>query len=102
MRRVRHIALLMGVLLVAVASRAQSAIDDLPRPSQHAEVVQRIGITNITINYSRPLVNGRKVFGGLEAYGKVWRAGANENTTITFTDSRTIEGEAAHPGPHRL
>ena len=102
MRRVRHIALLMGVLLVAVASRAQSAIDDLPRPSQHAEVVQRIGVTNITINYSRPLVNGRKVFGGLEAYGKVWRAGANENTTIAFSDPVTIEGKPLEPGTYGL
>ena len=102
MKRVRHIALLMGVLLVAVASRAQSAIDDLPRPSQHAEVVQRIGVTNITINYSRPLVNGRKVFGGLEAYGKVWRAGANENTTISFSDPVTIEGKPLDPGTYGL
>ena len=102
MRRVRHITLLLGVLLVAIASRAQSAIDDLPRPSQHAEVVQRIGVTDITINYSRPLVNGRKVFGGLEAYGKVWRAGANENTTITFTDPMTIEGKPLDPGTYGL
>src|ERR1700739_1150777 len=102
MRRVRHIALLMGVLLVAVASRAQSAIDDLPRPSQHAEVVQRIGVTNITINYSRPLVNGRKVFGGLEAYGQVWRAGANENTTIAFSDPVMIEGKPLEKGIYGL
>ena len=102
MRRVRHITLFLSLLLVAVASRAQSAIDDLPRPSQHAEVVQRIGVTDITINYSRPLVNGRKVFGGLEAYGKVWRAGANENTTITFTDPVTIEGKPLDPGTYGL
>jgi hypothetical protein len=102
MRRVRHITLFLSLLLFAVASRAQSAIDDLPRPSQHAEVVQRIGVTNITINYSRPLVNGRKVFGGLEAYGKVWRAGANENTTITFTDPVTIEGKPLDPGTYGL
>ena len=102
MRRVRHIALLLGVLLVAVASRAQSAIDDLPRPSQHAEVVQRIGVSDITINYSRPLVNGRKVFGGLEAYGKVWRAGANENTTIAFSDPVTIDGKPLDRGTYGL
>ena len=98
MKRVRHIALLMGVLLVAVASRAQSAIDDLPRPSQHAEVVATNRRYQHTINYSRPLVNGRKVFGGLEAYGKVWRAGANENTTISFSDPVTIEGKPLDPG----
>jgi tetratricopeptide (TPR) repeat protein len=102
MRRVRHITLFLSLLLVAVASRAQSAIDDLPRPSQHAEVVQRIGVTDIAINYSRPLVNGRKVFGGLEAYGKVWRAGANENTTIAFSDPVTIEGKPLEPGTYGL
>ena len=47
-------------------------------------VTQRIGITDITINYHRPLVNRRKVWGGLVPYGQVWRAGANENTTISL------------------
>src|ERR1700751_2795340 len=102
MRRVRHTALLLGVLRVAVAGRPQSIVAALPRPSQHAEVVQRIGVTDITINYSRPLVNGRKVFGGLEAYGKVWRAGANENTTIAFSDPVTIEGKPLDSGIYGL
>jgi tetratricopeptide (TPR) repeat protein len=102
MKRIRGIALLLGILLCTAASRAQSAIDDLPRPSQHAEVIQRIGVTDITINYSRPLVNGRKIFGGLEAYGKVWRAGANENTTISFTDPVTIEGQQLASGTYGL
>ena len=75
---------------------------DLPRQSQHAVIMQRIGITNITINYSRPQVKGRKVFGGLEPYGKLWRAGANENTTITFTDPVTIEGKPLDPGTYGL
>jgi len=103
MRGFRRVTLLLVLFLgAAVASRAQSIVDDLPRPSQHAEVVQRIGVTDITINYSRPLVNGRKVFGGLEAYGKVWRAGANENTTITFTDPVTIEGKPLDRGTYGL
>src|SRR5271154_6676258 len=103
MRGFRRVTLLLVLFLgAAVASRAQSIVDDLPRPSQHAEVVQRIGVTDITINYSRPLVNGRKVFGGLEAYGKVWRAGANENTTITFTDPVTIEGKPLDKGTYGL
>jgi tetratricopeptide (TPR) repeat protein len=65
-------------------------------------VVQRIGVTDITINYSRPLVNGRKVFGQLEPYGKVWRAGANENTTITFADPVAIEGKPLERGAYGL
>src|SRR5215467_6642647 len=78
-----------------IVSRAQSLLD-LPRVSQHAKVTQRIGITNITIDYNRPLVNGRKIWGGLEAYGKVWRAGANENTTIEFSDPVRVEGKPLH------
>ena len=102
MKRVQHIGLLLGVLLSVSAVCAQSTQVNLPRPSQHAVVTQRIGITDITINYHRPLVNGRKVFGGLESYGKVWRAGANENTTITFSDPVTIEGNALAAGTYGL
>jgi len=75
---------------------------DLPRVSQHAKVTQRIGITNITIDYNRPLVNGRKIWGGLEAYGKVWRAGANENTTIDFSDPVRVEGKPLPRGTYGL
>jgi hypothetical protein len=81
---------------------AQSLVLDLPRQSQHAKITQRIGITDVTINYHRPLVNDRKVWGGLVPYGKVWRAGANENTTITFTDAVTIEGKPLAAGTYGL
>jgi len=75
---------------------------DLPLQSQHAVVTQCIGLTDITINYHRPLVNGRQVWGKLVPYGQVWRAGANENTTITFTDPVTIEGQALDKGAYGL
>src|SRR5262245_1588992 len=81
---------------------AQSFVLDLPRPSQHAVVTQRVGITDITLNYHRPLVNGRKVWGGLVPYGQVWRAGANENITIEFTDDVTIEGKSLPKGIYGL
>ena len=58
------------------SAKSQSAIMNLPRVSQHARFTQRIGLTDITIDYHRPLVNGRKIFGGLQAYGQVWRADA--------------------------
>lgn len=92
-------------LLVATWSAvgvAQSLVLDLPRQSQHAQVTQRIGITDITINYHRPLVNNRKVWDGLVPYGQVWRAGANENTTISFSDPVTIEGKALDKGTYGL
>jgi len=74
----------------------------LPRASQHARVSQRIGITDITINYHRPLANGRQIWGKVVPYGQVWRAGANENTTVTFTDPVTIEGQALDKGTYGL
>src|ERR1700694_6047678 len=87
--------LLIGSCFVAAPrSQAQSALLDLPRTSKRAAVMQRIGITNVTIRYHRPLVNGRKVWAnGVAPYGQVWRAGANENTTIEFGDSGWVEGQ---------
>ncbi len=94
--------LLVGLFTALPYCSAQSAIMDLPRDSQHATIMQRVGITDITINYHRPVVKGRKVFGGLEQYGKVWRAGANENTTITFTDPVSVEGKPLPKGTYGL
>src|SRR3984957_19520784 len=83
-------------------SPAQSFVLDLPLPSQKAEVTQRVGITDITIRYHRPEVNDRKIWDGLVPYSKVWRAGANENTTITFSDPVTIEGKPLDKGTYGL
>src|SRR5690349_18220750 len=57
-----------------------------PRPSPGAKLTQTVGLTDITINYSRPGVKGRKIWGDLVPYDKVWRTGANEATTISFSD----------------
>src|SRR5262249_53129302 len=95
---------LLALALTATVSPSlgQSNMLNLPRASQHAVLLQRIGITDITINYHRPTVNGRKVWGDLVPYGQVWRAGANENTTIQFTDPVTIEGKALDRGTYGL
>ena len=93
------------LLFVAAMSRvspAQSLVLDLPSPSQSAEISQRIGITDITIKYHRPLVKDRKVWGGLVPYGAVWRAGANENTTISFSDPVLVEGKPLDKGTYGL
>jgi hypothetical protein len=102
MNKTRIVAAVLGLLLVASLCRAQSAVLNIPRQSQHAVITQRIGITDITINYHRPLVNGRKVWGDLVPYGQVWRAGANENTTIAFSDPVTIEGQPLDKGVYGL
>ncbi len=75
---------------------------NLPRISQHNETSQTIGISTVTIKYSRPLANGREVWGKIVPYGKVWRAGANENTTITFSDDATVEGKPLPAGTYGL
>jgi hypothetical protein len=107
MQKSRLFIVLAGVLLMAGVCQAQTATGEtlmlhLPRASQHALVSQRIGLTDITINYHRPLANGRQVWGKLVPYGQVWRAGANENTTITFTDPVTIEGQSLEKGTYGL
>jgi Protein of unknown function (DUF2911) len=96
-----------GIVLAAGVAHAQTATGEtvmlnLPRASQHALVSQRVGITDITINYHRPLANGRQIWGKVVPYGQVWRAGANENTTITFTDPVNIEGHALDKGTYGL
>src|SRR5690348_11543622 len=103
MKRLLCVLLLTAsVFVLSPAGQAQSFVLDLPRQSQHAVLSQRIGITDITINYHRPLVGGRKVWGGLVPYGQVWRAGANENTTIQFADDVTIEGQPLPKGTYGL
>jgi DUF2911 family protein len=107
MHRVCLSALLPGLLMAASLGYAQTATSatvmlDLPRQSQHAVVTQRIGITDITINYHRPVANGRQIWGKVVPYDEVWRAGANENTTITFTDPVTVEGQPLDKGTYGL
>jgi len=94
-------AVCLAILGLARTVSAQNDLN-LPDVSQAAEVKQRIALTDITINYHRPLVSGRKIWGGLVPYGKVWRAGANENTTIEFSDPVSIEGKALAKGTYGL
>jgi len=104
-------ALVIGVLL-SVSTTATAQLNT-PRGSQLASVMQRVGTTDITITYSRPSVNGREIWGKLVPYGlnnlgfgtskaAPWRAGANENTTITFTHDAKVEGKAIKAGTYGL
>src|SRR5262250_1967790 len=94
-------ALSLAILGLGGTVSAQNDLN-LPDVSQAAEVKQRIALTDITIKYHRPLVNGRKIWGGLVPYGKVWRAGANENTTIEFSDDVSVEGKPLPKGLYGL
>ena len=94
--------LIASIAAMAADAVAQSAILNLPRVSQHARFTQRVGLTDITVDFHRPLVAGRKIFGGLLAYGEVWRAGANDNTVIEVTDPVTINGQPLAKGVYGL
>ncbi|MFH5831045.1 DUF2911 domain-containing protein [Halalkalibaculum sp. DA384] len=86
----------------AYSASAQERATNEARVSPNASVSQTIGTTQVTITYGRPSVKGRQVFGGLEPYGSVWRTGANEATTIRFSDDVLIEGEPLQAGTYGL
>src|SRR5580704_19180236 len=87
---------------VPVVCAAQSQVLSIPLKSQRAAVSQTIGLTDITIIYHRPLVGGRVIWDSLVPYGKVWRTGANMNTTITFSDPVRIDGNPLDRGTYGL
>ena len=119
---------LLAVLCVLCCAVAASAQVTLPRPSQKASVMQRIGVTDVTITYSRPAVKGRKIWGDplpgqladvkgeatlddqykrpkdavIAPYGHVWRTGANEATTFVVTDDVLINGQKLPAGSYSL
>jgi len=86
-------------LLVAVSAMAQVRT---PRPSPNATLTQSVGLTDVTIKYSRPGVKGRTIWGGLVPYDTVWRTGANEATTITFSDDVSVDGQKLTKGTYAL
>ncbi|MES2332657.1 MAG: DUF2911 domain-containing protein [Bacteroidota bacterium] len=73
-----------------------------PQPSSTQTVVQDFGLGKINLVYSRPDVKGRKIFGGMEPYGAVWRTGANSATVIKFSDDVTMEGNKIPAGEYGL
>jgi len=97
----KKIAFGFVLLLVCASAFAQGPIP-LPEASPGATVGQTIGITDVNITYHRPAVNKRKIWGGLVPYGTMWRAGANENTTITFSTPVKIEGKDLAAGTYAL
>jgi hypothetical protein len=88
------------ILILTVISFAQDF--RTPRPSPDATVSQYVGVTKITIDYSSPAVKDRKIWGELVPFGEVWRTGANEATTITFTDAVNINGTELVAGTYAI
>lgn len=93
------VALAAVTSTVAVAQQQPLAV---PRPSPNASISQTVGLTEITLHYSRPGVKERTIWGGLVPYNEVWRTGANENTTIQFSTPVKIEGHELPAGIYGL
>lgn len=88
-------------LAAAVPAAAQTPLQ-LPQPSPEASVRQIVGVTEIEVVYHRPAVNDRAVWGGLVPYDQVWRAGANENTVISFSTPVRVAGREVAAGRYGL
>jgi tetratricopeptide (TPR) repeat protein len=87
--------------LFAITVSAQQNLK-LPDASQHAVVMQQVGMCEIKIDYHRPGVKGRAVWGMLVPFDQVWRAGANENTTISFSKDVIVDGKKVYAGTYGL
>jgi len=96
----------LGGLLLGLATLpllpVQAQVLPLPEASPHSVVTGTIGLTGVTVDYHSPGVKGREIWGNLVPMDTVWRAGANENTTITFSHPVTVEGQSLPAGTYGL
>ena len=93
----------LSILLLFVGLTTTSyAQIKTPQPSPAAKMEQVVGLTDVTIEYARPAMRGRTIFGDLVPYGEVWRTGANANTKITFGDNVTINGQELKKGTYAI
>ena len=95
----KNILLLFAVVAMSINMNAQVTT---PQSSPLSKLEQKVGLTDVTIEYSRPGVKGRTVFGDLVPYDKVWRTGANKNTIITFSDNVIIMGQLLKAGSYAI
>jgi len=94
--------LLVSVIFVCAIAQVTLGQITAPAPSPGATVTQKVGIADVTINYSRPSMKGRKIFGDLLPFDKIWRTGANAPTKLTISDTVSIEGTKLTPGDYAI
>lgn len=92
---------LLYVAMIAISLGAFAQIET-PAPSPSQKIEQKVGLTNVTVEYSRPSMRGRTIFGDLVPYDKMWRTGANKNTIITFSDDVIIGGNQLKAGSYAI
>jgi hypothetical protein len=90
------------ILSMMILGSFSMLAQELPQPSPSVHLEQRVGLTDISLDYSRPSVNGRDIFGDLVPLGSHWRVGANQNTKVTFSTPVTIAGETVAAGTYSL
>ncbi|SDL33577.1 DUF2911 domain-containing protein [Kriegella aquimaris] len=90
------------VLCAFMASYAIEAQTEKPAPSPLSKLEQKVGLTDVSIEYSRPSMRGRTIFGDLVPYDKLWRTGANARTKITFSDDVTVDGQTLKAGSYAI
>jgi tetratricopeptide (TPR) repeat protein len=100
MVRLAHVAL--ASMFLSSPALAQAPRLSLPEASQQATVTQRIGLTDITVTYHRPAVRQRTIWGDVVPYDQVWRAGANENTIVSFSTPVQVGGQTLTAGDYGL
>lgn len=93
---------LRWIILLLLSPQILLAQLELPLASPKASVSHTIGFSQVSISYGSPAVKGRKIWGDLIPYGKVWRTGANEATIIEFTEKLKVEGKDVEPGKYGL
>lgn len=103
--KLKHLSLLLAVgsgFLVSAAAKAEAPKVEFPAASPSCTLKQRVGLTDIEIDYSRPSVKGREIFGAMVPYGKVWRTGANQATKVIFSTPVKLNGTEVPAGTYAL
>ena len=93
---------IISTILALLIGSCAFAQMKFPAVSSHAEIEQKVGLTEFEVEYNRPNVNDRKIFGKLVPYGEVWRTGANENTIIKFNQPIKVNGQDLAAGEYAL
>ncbi len=89
----------LAVLAMTFSVHAQI---QTPQPSPLSKIEQKVGLTDVTLEYSRPNMRGREIFGNLVPFGQVWRTGANSSTKITFSDDVMVDGQILKAGSYAI
>ena len=93
---------LLSIAVIFCLTFSVTAQIETPQPSPFGKIEQKVGLTDVSVEYSRPGMRGRTIFGDLVPFGEVWRTGANANTKITFSDDVKINGKELKKGSYGI